>query len=145
MKQLEGFLEEYFGRKAPALPAGGKEFIVKVSPYLAIISLILMVPALLGLLAVLGIGAVAMPFAVVAGAQMGILFLISAAIIVISIILTIIAIPGLFKRQIKGWQMMYYSTLLSLLSSLISLNLIGFIVSAIISFYILFQVKSLYH
>jgi len=44
--QLEKVLEEYLVKKAPALPTNLKELLVKFAPYLAIIGVVLSVPAL---------------------------------------------------------------------------------------------------
>jgi predicted membrane protein len=60
------------------------------------------------------------------------------------IVLQLMAIPGLFKRQEKAWRLMFYSSVLSLVQQLFSFNLGGMVIGAIISFYFLFQVKSKY-
>ena len=63
----------------------------------------------------------------------------------ITLILEIMALPGLFKQQRKSWNLLYYSVLASALYNLLSLNLFGLIIGTLISLYILFQIKKSYH
>lgn len=144
LNQLEGVIEEYFGKKAPALPANIKEVIVKIAPYLIIVALILTLPAIFVLL---GLGGLSTTLAPVGGAQsvsavptmwLSILLLIPV------VILEAMAIPGLFSRKITAWRYLYWSQLITVVSGLVQFNIIGAITSAVIGFYILFQVKSLY-
>src|SRR5258708_35271530 len=58
LSQLETTLDLYFNKKAPALPAGIKEFVVAITPYGTILGAIFAVPAVLPLL---GISAVFAP------------------------------------------------------------------------------------
>ncbi len=138
MNQLIETLNVYFGKKAPQLPKGGKEFIVKVAPYLVIISILFGLPALLALF---GLGAV-MPYAVYGGLSGG--WYISLLLSVVALVLEAVALPGLFKPSPKGWNFSFYSMLVSALSSLVMMNIVGMIIGLVIGFYILFQVKEYY-
>ena len=131
----------YFGKKAPAMPENVKEFIVKYSPYLYLLVLILTIPAIL---LAFGLTAVAMPLAYVGGFQSGFSFSVTALISLAALVLGAMAIPGLFKRTQMSWKYMFYASLLSLLSYLLDLKLASVIINGIISFYILFQIKSYY-
>lgn len=144
LAQLETTLELYFVKKAPALPTNIKEIIVKIAPYLTIISLVLTIPAILVLF---GLGSVATMLAPMGGVQtvtglptmwLGIVLLIPV------VILEAMAIPGLFARKATGWRFMYYAQLVGVVSNLASLNIMGAIIGAIIGFYFLFQIKSHY-
>lgn len=144
LSQLEDTLNEYFAKKAPALPQNVKEFIVKIAPYLAILSLIVTIPAILVLF---GLGSLATMLAPMGGANtvsaipsmwLGILLLIPV------IVLEAMAIPGLFSRSAKAWKYMYWSQLIMVVSNLVQLNIVGAILGALIGFYFLFQVKSFY-
>jgi hypothetical protein len=53
------------------------------------------------------------------------------------------AVKPLFARRGKGWRLMYYSQLLSLLSSLQYIN-VGSLIMTLLGFYLLYQVKSSY-
>jgi len=142
---FEAVLYEYLVKKAPfALPAGAKEVIVKVAPYLIIIFAILALPLIF---AVLGFSAVLTPFAMMGGYGYGWGFnaIISLVVSVIVLILEVIAVPGLFKRTKGAWQLVFYASIVSLVGSILSINgIIGGIIGAIIGWYILFQVKDLY-
>lgn len=144
LARLEGMLDEYFGKKAPALPQNIKEFIVKIAPYLVIISLIFTIPAILVLF---GLGSLATVFSPLGGTRavagvptmwVGIILLIPA------VILEAMAVPGLFSRKITAWRYMYWAQFISIVSSLVQINIVGALLSALIGFYLLFQVKSLY-
>jgi hypothetical protein len=139
--KLEAQLEPIFAKQLPSLPENVKEIIVKFAPYLAIIGVVFSLPAIL---AVLGLGAVAVPFAALGGVSAFTGLSLSIIFLVISTIIMIMAIPGLFARSIKAWRLMFYSTLVSAVSSLVAMNLGGLIIGTAISFYFLFQVKSYY-
>lgn len=137
--KLDKVLSDYLVKKAPALPKGAKEFLVTIAPYLALLGAILGIPALL---AVFGLGAVVTPFAWLAGSRTGIFWLfwvVGAA----QVALSAMAVKPLFARRGKGWRLMYYSQLLSLLSSLQYWS-VGSLVMTVLSFYLLYQVKSSY-
>lgn len=141
LSQIEEKLELYFGKKAPSMPENIKEAIVKYGPYLSIIMLVFSLPALL---LAFGLTTVAMPFAYVGSLHTGFSFSFTALISLMALVLEVIAIPGLFKRSKKSWKYMFYASLLSLLSSILALNLGSVVIGGAISFYILFQIKSLY-
>lgn len=149
LSQLEALLDEYMVNKAPfALPKEVKEFIVNVSPYLVIIFALLALPLIF---AALGLTAILSPFAMLGGYGYGYGFswgffaIIGLASAVITMILEIIAVPGLFKRTRGAWTLLFYASIVSLIGSILSLSgIIGGIIGAIIGWYILFQVKELY-
>lgn len=144
LSQLEDTLNDYFGKKAPALPANIQEIIVKLAPYLTILGVILALPAILLLL---GLGSFATMLAPLGGAEavttvpnmwLGIVLLIPV------VILEALAIPGLFARKAVAWKYIFWALLISLVSSLVQFNIVGALIGAVIGFYILFQIKSHY-
>lgn len=142
MDKLIATLDEYFGKKAPALPANVKEFIVKVSPYLAIIGVIFFVVAIIPVLSFLttGYGMLAALGAYVPTTSV----YLNLGLSIVVILLSLLAIPGLFKRTKGAWNLMFYAQLVSAVGSLVTYNILGAIIGLVISFYILFQVKSYY-
>lgn len=146
MNKLEAFLDEYMVTKAPfALPGGLKEFIVKVAPYLIIIFALLALPLIF---AAFGLSAVLGPFAAMGGYGYGYGWgagvIVSLATSVIVLVMELMAVPGLFKRTRKSWRLIFYASLVSLVGSILALNILSGIIGAVIGWYILFQVKSLY-
>lgn len=139
--QLEKTLDLYLVKKAPAIPEGGKEFIVKFVPWITIMFVIQTIPAVLALL---GIGTIVAPVTFLGGLSGGVAYILNLVFLLASLVLEAMAIPGLFKRQRKGWDRIYYSILVGALYSLFTMNLYGLVVGMLISLYILFQVKSYY-
>jgi len=139
--QVEEKLDLYFGKKAPVMTENIKELIVKYSPYIAIAVLIFSLPALL---LAIGLTSVAMPFAYMNAVRSGFSFSITSLTTLAALVFQVIAIPGLLKRTKQSWKYMFYASLISLLSSLLSLDLGSLIIGGAISFYILFQIKSYY-
>jgi hypothetical protein len=139
--QIEEKLDLYFGKKAPAMPENVKEFIVKYSPYLIVAVLVFSLPAIL---LAFGLTSVAMPFAYMDGVRSGFSFSITALISLAALVFQMIAIPGLFKRTKQSWKYMFYASLISLLSSVLSLDIGAIVIGGAISFWILFQIKALY-
>lgn len=147
LSQLEAVLDEYMVNKAPfALPKEVKEFLVNVSPYLIIIFVVMALPIIL---AALGLTTFLAPFAMMGGYRYGFSWgfgaIIALVISVISIILEIMAVPGLFKRTKAAWRLLFYASIVSLIGSILSVSgIISGIIGTIIGWYILFQVKELY-
>jgi hypothetical protein len=138
-------VEDVF-KSFPHLPKGVSEFFVKVAPYLAIIGAVLgliggPVVALFGSLAsVLSLNPVYM-----------LLTIVDAVIIIVSSVLLLMAFKPLKDREMKGWIYLFWSEVLSLVSSVVSLfgslgsgNIIGALLGALIGFYILFEMKPFY-
>ena len=143
--QFEAFLDEHMVKNAPFhIPAGGKEFLVTIVPYFVIITAVLVIAAIVGSL---GLMTAFGPFA-----SMGMIGLyggqpllwISTILSAIVVFMEVSVLKGLRVRSHAAWKMMYYASLVSLASELVSFNIIGGIISSIIGWYILFQVKSLY-
>ncbi len=142
LKSLEVEIEKVaLSKSLPGLPDSAKELLVKVAPWLAVISMVVLLPVIL---AAFGLSAVALPFSYLGGLHMGFSYTIGMIFSFGMIILELMAIPGLFKRQERAWRLMFYSTLLSLVQQLINFNLGGLVIGGAISFYLLFQVKSKY-
>lgn len=144
--QLEETLALYFIKKAPfSLPGNIKELIVSFGPYFVILGIILGVPAVL---AVLGLGALVSPFTAFLGpsymVSYGINYVISMVVFGVVLVLEALAIPGLFKRQRKGWLYLFYASLISLVSGVLSGGIVGTLVGTVIGWYILFQVREYY-
>ena len=141
LTKLETELEKIFVGKLPALPTNIKEVIVKLAPYLVLFSMLMLSPLIL---AALGLSAAFLPFSYLGGLHMGFSYSLGLIFTLGQIILELLAIPGLFKRQLSAWRLVFYSTLIYLVGQLISFNLGSVIIGGAISFYFLFQVKSQY-
>lgn len=138
---LEKLLEEYLVKKAPALPDGIKEAIVKFGPYLALVLLLMALPVVLG---AFGLGGFLLPVSYMAGVRFGLNYTISMIFTIIVMALELIALPGLFKRKISSWNLMFYATLVEAVHNLVLFNLGGLIIGTLLGLYILFQIKSYY-
>jgi hypothetical protein len=138
-KDLVGFLDYYLVKKAPfQLPDNVKEWLVQYGPWITIVVLVLTLPALLALL---GLGAVLVPFGAVGyGASFGLL----AIGLVVEIALTVMALPGLFARKMSGWTLLLYARLVSIVAHLLAGAIVSALVGGLISLYVLFQVRPLY-
>jgi len=134
-KDLIGFLDYYLVTKAPfQIPDNIKEMIVKFGPWIALVLMVLSIPfILLGL----GVGA--------AGVVVGSMLLPAMIVSCIAFVMKAIALPGLFARKMSGWTMLFYSQLVSMVSSLLMMSLFGLIIGGLISLYVMFQVRSKYN
>lgn len=137
MKKVIDSLTEFFS-KFPQLPNSWREIIVKILPYINIISIIFIVLGALAILSVLFgfgmLGAVAVP----GGSS------IALVTIVANFILSVMATPGLFKRQEYAWNLMFYSSVISAVTSVLQGSIISAGVTLLITWYILFQIHTLY-
>jgi hypothetical protein len=143
--QLETMLDEYLGKKAPAMPENIKETLVSFAPYLAIIGIVFSLPAIF---AILGIGAMMGPFSAFLGASYmmsyGVGYYVGIVGLIISAVLDGLAIPGLFKRSMGAWRLMFYSSLVSFVASVLQGSFGSALLGGVIGLYILFQVKGMY-
>ena len=144
LTQLEDTLNEYFGKKAPAMPENIKEIIVKLAPFLAILGVILSLPAVFLLLGLGGLATMMSPFGGMQAMTTIPTMWLSIVLLIPVVVLEILAIPGLFARTKQGWKYMYWAELISIVSSIAQFNIIGAVIGALIGFYLLFQVKNLY-
>lgn len=139
--KLETLLDEYLGHKAPALPENAKETLVSFAPYLAIIGIVFAIPAVF---AILGIGAMMGPFSYMMAYSFSPVYYIGVGGLVISAVLDGLAINGLFKRSMGAWRLMYYSSLVTFVASILQGSLSSAILGGLIGMYLLFQVKNKY-
>ena len=144
---LEDTLKIYFTDKAPfQLPENVKETIVKIAPYLTIVGVVF---GVLGFIALLGSGAILVPLGTLGGIVtgrpfLGVGYIMNVLFLGVMVLLEAMSIKGLFARKISAWRLMFYISLISLVSNLINFNLGGLIIGAIVSWYFLFQVRSYY-
>ena len=138
-KDLIGFFDFYLVKKAPfQLPKEVKEFLVKFGPWIALVWLVLSLPALL---VMLGIGTAFMPFG---GTMYSVGFTYISVVLLAQLVLLALALPGLFKRKMSAWRLMFYSQLIGIVSSLLMGSIFGAIIGGLIGLYILFQIRPLY-
>jgi hypothetical protein len=71
-------------------------------------------------------------------------FSIFTIITLVTVAMQIMALPALMKRQVSGWNMMFYVSLINLVENMLRTDVGGLLISGVVSFYILFQVKSYY-
>ena len=142
---LEKKLNEIFGEKAPKLPESVAKFLVKYGPYFMIFGIVIGAGFLLmslGLLAAIiplsRMGYYGNPYSYHYGFSFWSLFGLAA------MVLQAMAIPGLFKTTKSAWNLMFYASLLSVVSSLFASGLISAAIGAMISWYFLFQIRKFY-
>lgn len=145
-RDLIGFLNYYFVTKAPfQIPQAGREWLVRFGPWIVVVLLILWLP---GLMWLLNVGSTWGPFASRWGYYDSYHF--SSTYwpwmlgLVLSFALMVLALPGLFARRMSGWRLAFYAELVSLIAGLFALDIVGALIGALISFYILFQIRPLY-
>lgn len=140
MDQLEAQLVE-ISKGLPPLPESLRLGFVKFTPWIMTIFLILTLPLIL---AVLGLGALLAPLAFLGGVEAGWQYFISLAFSIVLVVIEIMAIPKLFKRMRLGWQLSFYSRLISFIHSLLLYNIIGGIIWTAVELYVLFQIRQYY-
>lgn len=146
MQQLEAFFEDLFLKKIGyQLPATAKETLVKIAPWITIIILVLSIPAIL---AVFGMGSFVGSMGLAFGVSLGFRYYLGIAVLAVQVILMAMSISGLMKRELKGWRLVYYSSLVSVAYGIINAygvgSLLWSLLASAIGLYMLFQVKSYY-
>lgn len=141
LNQLEDTLSLYLVKKAPALPSGLKEFIVKYGPWITLVLIVLTLPLIL---AVFGLGTVLAPFSFMGGLRVGTGYIVTLVLSAVQLVLEAMAIPGLFKRQKKAWNLLFYATLIGVVENVVRFDVGGLIIGSLLSLYILFQIREYY-
>lgn len=138
-KSLEETFEESF-KTLPELSEKTRRVFVYLFPWIAIV------------LGVIGISLVLLSFGFLKVTSFSLigknlpmlaLFLSGGVLGLLGSLLTLLSVPGLFKRKKSGWQRLFWSQIVGVVGSLISFTFFGLIVIAII-IYLLFQVKNYY-
>jgi hypothetical protein len=131
VKDLEKSLNEVFGEKAPKLPEGGKKFLVEFSPYLVLIGAIFSAFGAWGLWnaarSVNGLADWANELSeayggtTVANSDFTVWVWLAIAFMLANAVLYFMAYAPLRARLKKGWDYIFYVTLLSVVYSVITL------------------------
>lgn len=140
LNQLVDTMEGWYS-KLPSLPKKWVETLVMITPWVALVFGIL---GVLALLAALGVLTALSPFMVLGagvGATTG--SLIGTGLALVSSVLLLMAFPGTKARKMSGWNLLFWSEMVNVLSAVAAFS-IGGVVGAAIGFYILFQIKSSY-
>ena len=122
--------------KAPALPTNARDVLVSIAPWIALV------------FGVLAVFTAFSPLAYMyAGAGVSTLLLVSAVVAIVEGAVMVLAFMPLKARKVRGWNLLVWSEVLAVLSSVVSLrvgDVISALIGAAIAFYILFQVESYY-
>lgn len=129
----------YFA-KLPQLPKGGREAVVMITPWLALIFGVL---GVITALVALGIFTFLAPIAVISGVSPAGAGFVVAILGLIASVLLIAGFPGVRALQEKGWKLIYYSQVAGLVADIITFSL-GGVLFALIGFYFLYQIRSYY-
>ena len=139
-QELVETMEEWF-MKLPPLPKGGRDAIVQITPWIALIFGIL---GVLAGLAGFGVLAALSPFIALGNGFSGAAgSLVGAALSLVASAMLLAAFPGTNKRRMQGWTLLFWSEGFSTVAAVVSFSLTGVLVS-LIGFYLLFQIKSYY-
>ena len=159
---LEKQMDDLFGKQAPKMPEGGKKFFVEWLPVLTLIGAVLSVWSAWALWSMVhtvqGFVNLANELSRTYGGQTvstnGLTFWVWVALAFLGIwvVLYVLAYQPLKNREKKGWNYLYYVTLLSVAYSVVSLFIHGRgfgsflmgLVGSAIGWWILFQVRPAY-
>lgn len=133
-------VEDWF-MKLPPLPPRAREVLVQIAPW---ISLIFGILGILGSLAAFGFSAVLSPFVAMGGGmhQAG-AFLIAAVVGLVGSVLLLASFPGLNKRRLQGWKLLFWSEIAGLVGAILNISPIGVVLS-LVWIYVIFQMKAYY-
>lgn len=127
--------------KLPPLPRSWTDVIVKITPWIALVFGII---GVLGSIAAFGTLTVLAPFVALGGgvgaATNGV---IGSFLALVSSGLLLAAFPGTKAKKISGWNLLFYSEAVNLVSAVVFFSM-GGIVGTLVGFYILFQIKGHY-
>lgn len=139
-KDYMGQVEDWF-MKLPALPKNGREAIVGITPWIALIFGIL---GVLAGLAGVGLLTAFSPFLFLGSGFNGATgSILTALLALIASALLLAAFPGTKARKMQGWNMLFWSEVVNLIGAVIAISVTGVLIS-LIMFYLLYQIKAYY-
>ncbi|MFA6509207.1 MAG: hypothetical protein WCV62_01925 [Candidatus Peribacteraceae bacterium] len=147
MAALEKWMAPLFA-KFPHLPESARQTIANIAPWIALIF------GALGLLALLSAGAMATLFSfasvvLLANGITPLVLLITVIAGIIACALELLAFKPLGARRKKGWNYLFYGTVLTTAATLLNMAVgygsLGSLVGSLIGFWLLFEVRGLYH
>ncbi len=160
LAKLETWLYSITVTKAPyQLPKNAKDFIVKYGPWITLVlGILLALTVVPGLIAALALTSYTATYgglygATLAGGVVGPIFYLSLIFLVIQLIIMFVSIPMLLKRRRIGWQLVFYSSVISLVYTVFnsfSYGILNFgslvvgLIGALIGWYFIFQIRSYY-
>jgi uncharacterized membrane protein len=160
--QLEQTLKEIFADKAPPLPESGKKLLVQYAPWLALIGGILSAWAAWNMWHWAHIANTYVNYAnqinqafgnsTLSASRLNFGVWLGILVLAIQAVLLLLAFPGLRDRKKTGWNLVYYSVLVSIAYGVVVMftsyggfgSLLWTLIGAAIGFYFLFQVRSRY-
>jgi hypothetical protein len=136
-------MEDFF-KKAPAIPANGREALVNIMPWIALIFGILGILTALG-----GIGLLTVfsPLAVFSGASGVASYggtVLATWVYLGASVLLLAAYPGTKAKKLSGWNLLFWSDVVNVIASLVGGAIVSAVVWGLVGFYLLFQIKSYY-
>ncbi len=139
-KDFISMLEEWFN-KLPALPDNGRKGLANVMPWIALVFGIL---GVLTGIAGFGLLTALSPFtAMYMGMGHASTVVISSIIGLVGSVLLLMAFPGTKAFKMSGWNLLFWSQIVWVVSSVITFS-IGGLLGDLIGLYLLFQIKKYY-
>jgi hypothetical protein len=148
---LEAWLYSVVYEKVPlTLPVAFREWVVKYGPWITLVVGILLLPSLLTIFAVGSY--VTSVYSAYVGVSAGPAYYIAMLVLLVEVVLMFAAISPLLKRRRFGWQLLFYSSTLSLVYAVFDafgygfniFTLIGGLIGAAVGYYVIFQIRSYY-
>lgn len=143
MGALEGWLAPIFA-KFPHIPHGGRQTLAQIAPWLALIF------GILGVVSILSAGSFVsyFSFSFVSMGMVQISIFISLLAGLVASLLEILAFKPLKAMRKKGWNLLFYATVLTTAGTLLTLlfgySVLGNLVGSLIGLWLLFEVRGLY-
>lgn len=151
LASFEAWLYDMLYTKVPfKLPKSVQDVLVQFGPWITLIIAIVSVPAVL---AIFGFGAMVSYYGALVGVTYNPMHYIAIAVLVVQIVMMLLAVSPLLKRERKGWQLLFYSSTISVAYSLFDslgsgyfaiVGLIWGLIGAAISYYVIFQIRAHY-
>lgn len=162
MQSLENNLNDIFGKKAPALPEGGKKALVEWLPWINLVFGVLSLLAALSLWRWANAANELIDYAntisgvyggnPVVAERMGVIVWLGLGVLAVQGLLLLAAFAPTRDRKKSGWNFMFYAALLNLVYGVVTLfsdydysgGFVGTILGSAIAFYLLFQIHDRY-
>lgn len=142
MKDIENTLSTYFVNKAPKIPEDLQALMVQYGPYILIVFTILSFMSILSSFGIYSFGT--SRFLRMMNPAYSFMYQVQIIFTIIMTVLTALAIPGLMNKKKSGWDWLFRATIVSVVFYIVTLNLIGLLIGAGLSLYVLLQIRHHY-
>lgn len=153
-REFEIVLKQIYVKKGPRLPKSAALLLVRILPYIIALTIVPLVCNLLITFGVIrnsfislvaGVGGFVSVFAPEAFGFIDRSLEVTAILALLWLAAVLVALPHLLHRNLWGWRLVWYATMITLFDAFLYLDLTKIVLHLVVVWYLLMQIRRYYH